>query len=106
MESSQQQQPQIDESERIRQAIHGLVQRLYEFGDVQVFCSYVDSDGNTFDVVDGMGNWNARVGIVRTFLNRHREHERMHAEMEFEEQNFIEEDSEDDFLHGSGIPES
>ena len=104
MESNQQQQ--LDEAERIRLAIHGLVQQLYEFGDVQVFCSYVDRDGNTFDVVDGMGNWNARVGIVQSFMNRHKLHERMQAEIAFEEENFVNEDDEDDFLHGNGVPES
>ena len=54
---------------RVQAAVRALVLQLSEFGDVQVLLSYVDSDDNTIDIVEGRGNWNARRCMAMNFVD-------------------------------------
>ena len=57
-------------SSDIAKEVRRLTTLLSELGDVQVLLSYVSPEGETMDVVDGIGNWHARLDLVREFLDR------------------------------------
>lgn len=59
-----------NEMERLNGMMDGMLRELGEhFEAIQILGTFVDDDGHTVRVTRGVGNWYARQGLAREFLD-------------------------------------